>query len=47
MRKSLSLFLEQMKNKIYLGDIENSIECHLQSLSETEKKVMHWLARVC
>ena len=40
----VSLFLEQMKNEIYLGDIENSIECHLQRLSATEKKVMHWLA---
>ncbi len=33
-----------MKNEIYLGDIENSIECHLQRLSATEKKVIHWLA---
>ncbi|NCQ86342.1 MAG: ATP-binding protein [Microcystis aeruginosa W13-18] len=40
----VSLFLEQMKNEIYLGDIENSIECHLQRLSATEKKVIHWLA---
>ena len=40
----VSLFLEQMKNEIYLGDIEDSIECHLQRLSATEKKVMHWLA---
>jgi len=40
----VSLFLEQMNNEIYLGDIENSIECHLQRLSATEKKVMHWLA---
>lgn len=40
----VSLFLEQMNNEIYLGDIEDSIECHLQRLSATEKKVMHWLA---
>jgi hypothetical protein len=40
----VSLFLEQMKNEIYLGDIEDSIECHLQRLSATEKKVMHLLA---
>lgn len=40
----VSLFLEQMNNEIYLGDIENSIECHLQRLSATEKKVIHWLA---
>ncbi len=40
----VSLFLEQMKNEIYLGDIEDSIECHLQRLSATEKKVVHWLA---
>ncbi|MDB9414414.1 AAA family ATPase [Microcystis aeruginosa] len=40
----VSLFLEQIKNEIYLGDIEDSIECHLQRLSATEKKVMHWLA---
>ncbi|BCU12422.1 AAA family ATPase [Microcystis aeruginosa] len=40
----VSLFLEQMKNEIYLGDIEDSIECHLQRLSATEKKVIHWLA---
>ncbi|MBD2287880.1 ATP-binding protein [Microcystis wesenbergii FACHB-1317] len=40
----VSLFLEQMKNEIYLGDIEDSIECHLQRLSAAEKKVMHWLA---
>ena len=40
----VSLFLEQMNNEIYLGDIENSIECHLQRLSAAEKKVMHWLA---
>ncbi|CCH98197.1 MAG: hypothetical protein PX481_28575 [Microcystis sp. M53603_WE2] len=33
-----------MKNEIYLGDIEDSIECHLQRLSATEKNVMHWLA---
>ncbi|TRT64320.1 MAG: ATP-binding protein [Microcystis sp. M_QC_C_20170808_M2Col] len=40
----VSLFLEQMKNEIYLGDMEDSIECHLQRLSATEKKVIHWLA---
>ncbi|NCR11288.1 MAG: ATPase, partial [Microcystis aeruginosa LG13-11] len=40
----VSLFLEQMNNEIYLGDIENSIECHLQRLSEAEKKVINWLA---
>ncbi len=40
----VSLFLEQMNNEIYLGDMEDSIECHLQRLSATEKKVIHWLA---
>ncbi|MGV2390961.1 MAG UNVERIFIED_CONTAM: hypothetical protein LVR29_30600 [Microcystis novacekii LVE1205-3] len=33
----VSLFLEQMNNEIYLGDMENSNECHLQRLSATEK----------
>ncbi|TRU48050.1 MAG: ATPase [Microcystis aeruginosa Ma_QC_Ch_20071001_S25] len=40
----VSLFLEQMQDEIYLGDIETLIESHLQRLSATEKKVMHWLA---
>jgi len=40
----VSLFLEQMNNEIYLGDIETLIESHLQRLSATEKKVIHWLA---
>jgi hypothetical protein len=40
----VSLFLEQMQDEIYLGDIETLIESHLQRLSATEKKVIHWLA---
>jgi DNA replication protein DnaC len=40
----VSLFLEQMQDEIYLGDIECLIESHLQRLSETEKKVIHWLS---
>jgi hypothetical protein len=40
----VSLFLEQMQSEIYLGDIESLIESHLQRLSETEKKVIYWLA---
>lgn len=41
---NVSLFLEQMQDEIYLGDIEILLEAHLQRLSDTEKKVMHWLA---
>ena len=33
-----------MNNEIYLGDIETLIESHLQRLSASEKKVIHWLA---
>jgi hypothetical protein len=40
----VALFLEQMQDEIYLGDIETLIESHLQRLSATEKKVIHWLA---
>jgi hypothetical protein len=40
----VSLFLEQMQDEIYLGDIETLIESHLQRLSAAEKKVIHWLA---
>jgi hypothetical protein len=40
----VALFLEQMQDEIYLGDIEALIESDLQRLSETEKKVIHWLA---
>ena len=43
-RQSMLTQVSEMNNEIYLGDIENSIECHLQRLSATEKKVMHWLA---
>ncbi|MGK7930770.1 MAG: ATPase [Microcystaceae cyanobacterium] len=42
--EDISLFLEQMQDEIYLGDIECLIESHLQRLSETENKVIHWLA---
>ena len=31
-------------NNIYLGDIEPLLETHLERLSESEKKVSHWLA---
>ncbi|MEG4806296.1 ATP-binding protein [Microcoleus sp. F8-D3] len=31
-------------NDIYLGDLETILESHLERLSESEKKVSHWLA---
>ena len=31
-------------NNIYLGDIEPLLETHLERLSDSEKKVSHWLA---
>jgi hypothetical protein len=34
----VSLFLEQMQDEIYLGDIEIFIESHLQRLSAKEKR---------
>jgi hypothetical protein len=40
---NVSPFLAE-RNNIYLGDIEPLLETHLERLSESEKKVSHWLA---
>ncbi len=40
---SVSLFLAE-QNDIYLGDLEPSLESQLNRLSESEKKVIYWLA---
>ncbi|HBW58516.1 MAG TPA: ATPase, partial [Oscillatoriales bacterium UBA8482] len=40
---SFSLFLTE-QNDIYLGDLEPSLESHLERLSESEKTVINWLA---
>ena len=40
---SVSRFLAD-KNDIYLGDLEPILESHLERLSESEKKVLYWLA---
>jgi len=40
--RSVDQFLEQ--NDVYLGDIEPLLENHLERLSESEKKVIYWLA---
>ena len=40
---SASRFLTD-NNDIYLGDLETILESHLERLSESEKKVSHWLA---
>jgi len=40
---NVSPFLSE-GNNIYLGDIEPLLESHLERLSESEKKVSHWLA---
>lgn len=40
--RSVDQFLAE--NDIYLGDIEPLLETHLERLSESEKKVIYWLA---
>ncbi|MCU0546977.1 MAG: NB-ARC domain-containing protein [Oscillatoriaceae cyanobacterium Prado104] len=40
---SVSSFLED-KSDIYLGDLELFLDSHLERLSDSEKKVSHWLA---
>ena len=40
---SVSQFLED-KSDIYLGDLELFLDSHLERLSDSEKKVSHWLA---
>jgi NB-ARC domain len=40
---SISLFLEN-KNDLFLGDLAPILASHLERLSDSEKKVLHWLA---
>jgi Mor family transcriptional regulator len=40
---SVSLFLEN-KNDLFLGDLAPILASHLERLSDSEKKVLHWLA---
>ncbi|OCR00785.1 ATPase [Oscillatoriales cyanobacterium USR001] len=40
---SVSLFLDNT-NDLFLGDLEPLLEPHLERLSESEKKVLYWLA---